>query len=470
VTRVGYHAFHTYERHPGRDGANRAYEEIGRLLSDETRLDVVPHDIRSLLDDEFQAIRVLGACDVVVASVGPHAHFYHFLRQKHGLSFRIVRDVRTALWNGYLLQECLTSPLSRAEDSVIHSSAYSRDLFTRLLGNSMGERLVCYPLMRWFPPQTEVTARGRRPRNKITVGYVGRLTDDKGFPEALALLNELCRRNPGKFRLVAVGEGSPPYGSAAVSRSLTQPALSAYSWRPAVTWTSIWECYRDFDVLFFPSTSTLETLGRVLVEAMYSGLPVVASEHGATSELLDPKALIKTTYDVTRDYSAHFAAPLASVDIQQAADLIADESFVASEGHWLYRDDAARFAALLAGGNGSVSSAMRPGTVLQRSFIDRVEASDLTRPINPEEAMRAIGRLIGPFLRLNGRGVSRLAMLGELTWKSRHRRKTIEFARRAIGRGEDFTNIGGVDLQLSHLLQFYPWFRIAPDGQEGASA
>src|SRR5450759_5392930 len=98
--------------------------------------------------------------------------------------------------------------------------------------------------MRWFPPQSEVTARGRRQHDKITVGYVGRLTHDKGFPEALALLNELSRRNPGRFRLVAVGEGSAPHGSAAVSRSLTKPALSAYSWRPAVTWTSIWDCYR----------------------------------------------------------------------------------------------------------------------------------------------------------------------------------------------------------------------------------
>ena len=465
--RVGVHRFQTYEGHPGRDGANLAYDETLKLLMQCPEIALELHDIVTLFGDYDAARCVLRRCDVVVAAVGPHAYIYFYLRERLGLSFRIIRDVRTALWNGYLLQEVLIGPYLRSYDSVIYSSAYSRDLFRKIFPNvSHNSQHVCYPLLNWFPQQA-VAARRRIHNDMFTIGYVGRLTPDKNFFQVLDLLVALHRRLPGYFRVRAVGEGRPPLGYPDAARRLG-PAIDYYEWYPPVSPRNIWREYATFDALFFPSTSTLETFGRVLTEALNARLPVLASSHGACSELLAPEALLQTKYYTDRLFTAHFAAPLGAIKVEEAVDrLIGGAVIYDDRGLEKYRNDGVRYISIVLYGNQSDDTPYRSGTIQQSDFVRRLNVYGLKRLSSIGEADEVIRRMRRWFLILNRRSANYPLVLLELLTRSNHRRKTLEFIGRSVRLGEDFTNIGGIDLQLSHLIRFYPQFSISPVNSHG---
>lgn len=466
--RVGFHRFETYARHPGFDGANLAYSELWRLLAESPEVEPVPHDLLQLCADDQTARAALGRCDVVVSTVGPHAYLYFYLRERLGLGFRIVRDVRTALWNGYLLQEVLSAPYLRPSDALVHSSAYSRALFSRLLRHLPPEgQHVCYPLLHWFPRGAAGTWRGSGARGPRVVGFVGRLTEDKNFPQALELLAELRRRRPGAYELRVVGEGNWPLGRASVVLRHLGGDLAGYSWTPPLWRKLLWDCYAGMDVLFFPSTSTLETFGRVLAEGMHVGVPVLASDHAAAPELLEPDALLETTYRTGVEFSAQRAAPLGTIDIRAAAERLLDGApLPRSAGHLAYAGDPVRFLELVTQGTPARSVLPKPG---QAAFIGRIRVQGLV-PATREQADAAILELRPRFVALHRRGHSAYARaLLELLIRSSDRVKTLRFIRRSLLRGEDFTNIGGIDLQFSHLLRFYPTFTLAPAAQAGCT-
>ncbi|MCC5669494.1 glycosyltransferase [Nostoc sp. CHAB 5784] len=373
-----------------------------------------------------------------------------------------MRDVRTALWNGYLLQEVLCAPYLRPEDSLIHSSAYSHVLYQNLFPHLLKEsQHICYPLLHWFSADQARTWRGSCGRKPRVIGYVGRLTDDKNFPQALDLLAKLRQSQPSAFKLQAVGEGRGPLGHPLVMKRLGGN-LSGYEWVPTANRDQIWSHYTQFDILFFPSTSTLETFGRVLVEASYVGVPILAATHGAAPELLEPDALLPTTYQADVPFSVHLAAPLGQVDIVKAADLLQSGQFIPkSTGHTLYEGDDKRFLAIVRHGNeaGCLSSQRCP-KISQTRFISRIQMNELALSpnINTDAVLQ---KLCTKFVALHRRDhISYGLALLELLAHSRYLSKTWEFVRRSIVKGEDFTNIGGIDLQFSHLLQLYPWFRL----------
>jgi len=102
--------------------------------------------------------------------------------------------------------------------------------------------------------------------------YVGRLAAEKGVERLLPLAA------PGGQHLALVGDG---------------PARAALEDTFAGTWTTftgplagreLAEAYASADVFVFPSTT--DTLGLVLLEAMASGLPVVAARTPVSSDLL----------------------------------------------------------------------------------------------------------------------------------------------------------------------------------------
>ncbi|MCB1819631.1 MAG: hypothetical protein KDI77_17065, partial [Gammaproteobacteria bacterium] len=95
-----------------KDGVNLAHENIATLLRGvgKEQLLVRFHDFNRILTDQGYALDVLSNTDCVVSNVGPHAHYYFYLRERFDLDFRILRDVRTAIWSSYLLQEHLCRP------------------------------------------------------------------------------------------------------------------------------------------------------------------------------------------------------------------------------------------------------------------------------------------------------------------------------------------------------------------------
>src|SRR3990167_2612826 len=105
--RVGVHAYETDPLLPQRDGVNFAHENFTRLLreAENPGFEVEFHDFNALMSNLEHAREVLTGLDCVFSNVGPHAQYYFWLRETLGLDFRIVRDVRTAIWSSYLFQE-----------------------------------------------------------------------------------------------------------------------------------------------------------------------------------------------------------------------------------------------------------------------------------------------------------------------------------------------------------------------------
>jgi hypothetical protein len=228
----------------------------------------------------------------------------------------------------------------------------------------------------------------------------------------------------------------------------------------------LWRDYQEMDVLFFPSTSSLETFGRVLVEASYIGTPVMASTHAAASELLPSESLLPTVLREDTDFTTHLAARLGDVDVAHAADLLVTGALPpGGKGHQFYADHDALLLRLV---HGEAQDADLEPTAVQRAFLDRLRMRGLDVPPDRAAADEMITGLRRSFTALHRRGTPRyLATLAVLLARSRYRRKTAAFARKSLFHGEDFSNIGGVDLQLSHLIGFEPRFTIAPDSDHG---
>ncbi len=135
---------------------------------------------------------------------------------------------------------------------------------------------------RYHPADREAPVEGLR------VGYVGRLARHKGVHvliEAVAGL-EGCT-------LVLVGEGPE---RASLARQIAAADLSSeVSFLGHLVEDALPACYRGLDVLAVPSLPTAswtEQFGRVVVEAMASGVPVVASTAGALPDVVGDAGLL----------------------------------------------------------------------------------------------------------------------------------------------------------------------------------
>jgi glycosyltransferase involved in cell wall biosynthesis len=102
--------------------------------------------------------------------------------------------------------------------------------------------------------------------------YVGRLATEKGLDQLAGLAD------PGSgFDLVLVGDGP--------QRDRLQRELGGSArFAGALTGSALSDAYRRADVFVFPSTT--DTLGLVLLEALASGLPIVAADSPASREIL----------------------------------------------------------------------------------------------------------------------------------------------------------------------------------------
>lgn len=134
-----------------------------------------------------------------------------------------------------------------------------------------------------------------------TILYAGHLCPDKGthhLLEAVGLLHKQCAR---KFRLVLLGEPSPPWTSATVHEEIVRRGITdIVSVEGVQTGTAKWKAFANADIFAFPSTAPYEGFPLVLLEAMMWKLPIVTTrwkgipevvgvDGGAT--LLDPATL-----------------------------------------------------------------------------------------------------------------------------------------------------------------------------------
>jgi hypothetical protein len=461
---------------PQKDGVNLAHENIASLLrsKDASQLTVEFHDFTRLLVDDSYARSILETTDCVVSNVGPHAHYYFYLRERLALDFRIVRDVRTALWSPYLLQEYLCAPYLREQDVLLAASHYAREIVEHIFPHQRQFRTIrCYPLSVAFPP--ERPQRIDQVGHPLTLGYIGRLSEDKNFPEIVELLIELNRREPGKYRLLACGDVHSRICHPVEVRRHIESKLGPgdyFEYMPPCRNGDIWEVYRQIDIMAFPSTSNLETLGRVLVEASYAGVPVVCGTHAAAPELMPWQALCHVEYTSHQLFNTHQDHSLGCLRIKDMADAIGSPDLKASECYRDYLTHPARFLGLLAGEEDQDLSG-HGGLIMQsrvpRSFIQSLDI-EMPVPLDSESADALIATLVPWVVTLQKKGSEeRQRSLDILLSISRYPERTRRYIEKTRRTQCDFTDVGGIDMELCHVAGFYPHFTIRCPSQVKAA-
>ncbi len=130
---------------------------------------------------------------------------------------------------------------------------------------------------------------GRDPARGFLIGYVGRLVPEKGVD----LLLEAVAGMDGVWRLTVVGAGPERERLEVLARRLgLADRVSFEGILPSLRMPAF---YRELDVLVLPSRSQpnwVEQFGRVLVEAMACGVPVVGSSCGEIPNVVDDAGLI----------------------------------------------------------------------------------------------------------------------------------------------------------------------------------
>ncbi len=134
-----------------------------------------------------------------------------------------------------------------------------------------------------------------RPDRPFTLGYIGRLVPEKG----LDTLFEALRGLHGDWRLRIVGGGP--------LLETLNGQVAALGWAQRVTFvgqvpsTEMPAHYAALDALVLPSRTRpnwKEQFGRVLVEAMSSGVPVVGSDSGAIPDVIGDAGVVVPEGDV----------------------------------------------------------------------------------------------------------------------------------------------------------------------------
>jgi glycosyltransferase involved in cell wall biosynthesis len=141
-----------------------------------------------------------------------------------------------------------------------------------------------------FGVDTEQFAPGIRPPDQVlTIGYAGRLVEEKGVD----LLLETLAGLEGNWQAMIVGSGP------ALRELRTQAQQLALedrvSFLPQVPSIEMPALYHRFDVLVVPSRTRAnwkEQFGRVLVEGMACGVPVIGSDSGEIPNVISDAGLI----------------------------------------------------------------------------------------------------------------------------------------------------------------------------------
>ncbi|MBZ0256135.1 glycosyltransferase [bacterium] len=122
----------------------------------------------------------------------------------------------------------------------------------------------------------------------FTIGYVGRMLHMKGVDLLIQALAQFPR---AQLRMIGTGDDFPAIQSLCNELHVADRV----EWIPSLNEREIPSFMSELDVLVLPSRSTpgwMEQLGRVLIEAMAVGVPVVGARSGAIAEVIGDAGLL----------------------------------------------------------------------------------------------------------------------------------------------------------------------------------
>ena len=181
--------------------------------------------------------------------------------------------------------------------------------------------------IRFRPAQTprwQLGPPGFFTEDSIVIGSVGRMAAVKDYPNLALAFLKLLELEPtlhNRLRLVIVGEGE---SRETCRLLLNQHAASHFAWLPGER-SDIPELMAAMDIFVLPSLG--EGISNTILEAMATGLPVIATRVGGNPELVqegvtgqlvppaDPEALAQALLEYVRDADRRHAHGRAAREI-----------------------------------------------------------------------------------------------------------------------------------------------------------
>lgn len=120
----------------------------------------------------------------------------------------------------------------------------------------------------------------------ISLLYVGRLTHDKGVHTCIQAMGILRNHMPDRsVNLIIVGSGDIEYETYLENLAISVQVRDRVIFMGSLPKEELPEIYRKADIILFPSIWP-EPFGRVLIEAMAAGVPVIGTAVGGAAEIL----------------------------------------------------------------------------------------------------------------------------------------------------------------------------------------
>lgn len=186
---------------------------------------------------------------------------------------------KTSSPHRHLLTRIANRRIIRSADAVIAISNDTRERAGRYYGIQRPIHVIPYG----FSPPSEAEGAGLRQERDGTddafrLIAVGRLVPRKGFDHLLAALSQL----PAKVRLEVIGDG--PLAMPLRDLAAKLGVADRVSWPGFLSRAEILRRMSRADA--FVLSSLHEGLGVVVQEAMFSGLPIVATDTGGQTDLI----------------------------------------------------------------------------------------------------------------------------------------------------------------------------------------
>lgn len=171
--------------------------------------------------------------------------------------------------------------------AAAHGIVYNRDA-QRILAE------LGFPHTTVIPPFADTSifreaAGGRTPGDSFRIGFLGRLIPLKGIDLLMKAVKDL----PFPYRLVIIGQGPAKEELSRLAQALD--IGSHTEWFPGIPHETIPTQLRNLDVVVLPSltgTHWKEQFGRILIESMACGVPVIGSDSGEIPEVIGDAGFI----------------------------------------------------------------------------------------------------------------------------------------------------------------------------------
>jgi Glycosyl transferases group 1 len=426
------------------DGVNLAQREVNTLLAD--RPLTYSNSLINLLRKPKTVTSLLKG-STVYCNLDPYAYVLMALRENWGCDYRVIRNVQTGPWSGYLLQEWLCRALERPDDVTLYTSEYVRASYSAyFVRQSPGKHIVGYP--------NTLSACKQTPMSKnrhFECGFFGRLARDKNFTDALACFAAVLRKRPlSKFAIV----GAPH--DMDFTEEQVSSLISGFGLKDRVEYFGLLPHNATMDTMsrtrtvVFPSTSNVESFGRVVAEAHLRGCNIAASNHGAMPEFIPSENLAEVDYYNIMEAPTLRHFPTGTTSANELASLALDSGCRVNKDHFaaMLRHKYTFLDALDGNIDGSYSDLI--GNVEPFGQVSNIpeitSAYALSKANILVDSMKA---LFLPDCHLH-------SILEELVNKSLNKKRTQRFINTIKQGNLDIRDIGGWPIEACSVLQFDP--------------